>query len=264
MPGRRRLLSMQRMIITLGFLLLAAGTAQASGPVPPCGGAPLPAYAGQQAPPSLGIWTGGELHKDGWQPAPCLGWTGESRLVVALASTFQSSQSLDQLLQRFAAISAYPMVKYWSTTRSQWRPLASESGMLAQPQETAAAPDLAGAALQPGRDFYYFENGDVGGRSTYRLRVVERTPDRAVITSENVSPIRVAIVTAFEPGALQLATYIERAGPDTWRLYQITRVGTASSSLVGNYTSSYANRLEALRRHLAGQPTDGAPPLKTN
>ena len=255
---------MHRALFCLGLLLLAAGTAHAAGPVPPCGGAPFPAFAAPQGPPALGIWNTGDLQKDNWQPAPCLGWTGDTRLVVALASTFQSSLTLDQLLQRFTAISNYPTVQYWSVSRSQWRPLASEAGMLAQLQGATAAPDPAVADLQPGRDFYYFESGDIGGRSTYRLRVVERTPDRAVITSENVSPIRIAIVTAFEPGALQLATYIERAGPDLWRLYQITRVSLASSLLVGNYTSSYANRLEAFRRHLSGEPEAGALPLKAN
>ena len=243
------------------LLLLAAGTANAAAPTPPCAGPAFPAYAPVQASPQLGIWTGSDLKQEGWQPSACLGWTGDSRLVVALASTFRSQLTLDQLLQRLTAMSTYPSVRYWSATRSQWRPLASAAGMLAQPQGKAAMPDPTAADLTAGRDFYYFEDGEIGGRTIERLRIVQHTPDRAVVASENVSAIRIAIVTAFEPGALQLATYIERAGPDLWRLYQITRVSQASSSLVGNYTSSYANRLEAIRRYLAGQQPDAAPPL---
>ena len=246
------------------LLLLAAGTASAAGPTPPCAGPASPAYAAEQAPPRLGIWSASDLRGEGWQPPACLGWAGDSRLVVALASSFRSQLTLDQLLQRLTAISTYPSVRYWSATRSQWRPLASEAGLLAQPQGTAAVADPTAANLTMGRDLYYFENGEIGGRTIHRLRIVEHSPDRAVVASENVSAIHIVIVTAFEPGALQLATYIERAGPDLWRLYQITRVGAASSSLVGNYTSSYANRLEAMRRYLAGQQTDGAPPLKAN
>jgi hypothetical protein len=245
-------------------LFLAAGSAWAAGPMPPCGGPALPAWGAEQAPPQLGIWTSGDLRRESWQPAPCLGWSGDTRLVVALASTFRSPLSLDQLLQRLTAISAYPFVKYWSATRGEWRPLSSEAGMLAQPQATAAAPDPAAADLVPGRDFYYFENGEVGGRTVHRLRIVEHGPERAVIASENVGAIRVAILTVFEPGALQYATFLERAGPGLWRLYQITRVGMASSSLAANYSSSYANRLEAIRRYLAGEPTDGTPPLRSN
>ena len=255
---------MRRFSPAFVLLLIAGSTAHAAGPTPPCAGPASPAYASEQAPPQLGIWTAGDLKKEGWQPPACLGWTGDSRLVVALASSFRSPLTLDQLLQRLTAISTYPSVKYWSATRSHWSPLVSAAGMLAQPQATSVVADPTPADLAVGRDLYYFENGDIGGRTIHRLRIVEHTPDRAVIASENVSAIHVVIVTAFEPGALQFATYIERAGPDLWRLYQIARVGAASSSLVGNYPSSYANRLEAMRRYLAGQQTDGAPPLKAD
>ena len=255
---------MRRFFTGFVLLLLAVGTAHAAGPTPPCAGPAFPASGTEQGPPQLGIWNAGDLKKAGWQPPACLGWTGDSRLVVALASTFRSQLTLDQLLHRLTAISSYPSVKYWSATRSQWRPLAAAAGMLAQPQEAATIADPVAADLTTGRDFYYFENGEIGGRTIHRLRVVEHTPDRAVVASENVSAIHVAIVTAFEPGALQLTTYIDRAGPDLWRLFQITRVGAASNSLVGNYTSSYANRLEAIRRYLAGKQTDGAPPLKAD
>ena len=259
---RASLEQMRRFFPGFVLLLLAAGTANAAGPTPPCAGLASPAYGAEDALPQLGLWTASDLKKERWQSPACLGWTGDNRLVVALASTFRSPLTLDQLLQRLTAISTYPAVKYWSATRSQWRPLASAAGMLAQPQGTATIADPAAADLVVGREFYYFENGEIGGRTVHRLRIAEHTPDRAVIAFENVSAINIAVVTAFEPGALQLATYIERAGPDLWRLYQIMRVGAASNALVGNYTSSYANRLEAMRRYLAGQQTDGAPPLK--
>jgi len=255
---------MRQLFLGLLLLLATGVTAQAAGPTPPCAGPATPAFAAERTPPRLGIWTATDLKKEGWQPPACLGWTGDSRLVEALASTFRSQLTLDQLLQRLTAISTYPSVRYWSATRSQWRPLASAAGMLAGPQSTSVAPDPGPSDLAAGRELYYFENGEIGGRTVERLRIVQHPPDRAVVESENVTAIRVAIMTAFEPGALQLATFIERAGPDLWRLYQITRVGSASNSLVGGYTSSYANRLEAIRRYLAGERPDGAPPLRPN
>ena len=78
---------------------------------------------------------------------------------------------------------------------------------------------------------------------------------------ENLTPIRVACVTIFEPGALQVATVLQRAARDAWDLYEITRAGAASSSFVAGYGSSYLNRLDAMRRHLAGLPTDRDPPV---
>ncbi len=120
---------------------------------------------------------------------------------------------------------------------------------------------LGGDELLPGRDFYYAEDAEVGGRAIWRFRVVERTPDRLVVATENLTPIRVALLTMFEPGALQVATVLQRAGADAWSLYEITRAGADSSSFVASYGSSYINRLEAMRRHLAGVPTDRDPPV---
>jgi hypothetical protein len=82
-----------------------------------------------------------------------------------------------------------------------------------------------------------------------------------VLTTENVTPIRAAIVTLFEPGALQAATVLSSDSPGSWSLYEISRAGADSSSFVSGYQSSYLNRLEAIRRHVIGLPTDRDPPI---
>jgi hypothetical protein len=233
-------------------LLVLSSAADAAGPQPPCQQQPSPAYAAEGAVPQSGVWLGADLRRDGWSPPACLGWTGDSRLVAALAGTFRSTLTLDQLVARMTDVSAYPSVDYWSVSHQAWRPIVLEAQPVARPAGTAAS------------DIYYVERGDLSGKSTYRLGVVERTPDRAVIVSQNVSPIRIAVITAFEPGALQLALFIERAGPDLWHLYALSRVGSDSSSLVANSPSSYLNRLDAFKRYLAGTPTNQEPPLKKN
>ena len=83
----------------------------------------------------------------------------------------------------------------------------------------------------------------------------------ALPISENVTPIRVAVVTVFEPGALQIASVLQRDGEGMWDLYEITRAGAESNSFVSGYGSSYLNRLDAMRRYLAGLPTDRDPPV---
>ena len=125
---------------------------------------------------------------------------------------------------------------------------------------TEAGPDATALALAPGSAFDYFENSQAG-RTTYRLRVLERAPDRAVLASENVTPIRVAVVTAFEPGALQSVTFLDRRGPGLWSYYQIVRAGQGASSLVLGSEASYVNRAAALYRYVAGIPTDQEPPV---
>jgi hypothetical protein len=154
-------------------------------------------------------------------------------------------------VERLTRVSAYPSIKYWSVSRQQWRPIATQANLVAPPASAAAG------------DFYYSQRDDIG-MSTHLLRVVQRTPDRVLMVSQNTSAIHIAIITAFEPGSLQLAVFLDRAGPDLWHIYEITRVSTASSSLVTSSPGSYLNQLMAFQRYLAGTPTDAEPPLAKN
>jgi hypothetical protein len=248
-----------RVTRTLALLILVPAAALAAPPAPPCGGqAPVPAYAPAGELPATGVWSGADLR--GVALAPCLGWSGESRLIVALATTFRSPLTADQLLAKLAAVSAYPSVKYWSATRQAWRPLAAQAVVLATADGTTTRSDPSSEELSPGREFHYSEHGDLSV-TTHKFRVVERSTDHLMVTTENTTPIRLLVVTVFEPGALQLATFIDKAGPDLWTLYEITRVGAASSAMAADYASSYVNRLDAFRRYLADIPTDRDPPL---
>jgi len=246
-----------------GLLVVIAvpSIAHAAGPQPPCEGGAVPGFGAPDGPPIAAAWSRADLQRAGWRPPACLGWQGDSRLVVALAARFRSPLSLDALAERLAAVSRHPSIHMWSITRQEWRPLALDAWALDGPASKVRRPDPPGEALQPGRDLYYVEDTDVGGRTVYRLHVVEHTADRLVLATENVTPIRAAIITLFEPGALQAATILSRDGPDSWSLYEISRAGADSSSFVAGYQSSYLNRLEAMRRHLIGLPTDHEPPI---
>jgi hypothetical protein len=248
-------------LLCLSIALLLPSLAQAAGPQPPCGGGAVPAFGALDGPPSAAAWSRSDLSRAGWQPPACLGWRGDSRLVVALAARFHSPLSLDDLAARVVAVSRHPSIRVWAVTRQEWRPLAIDAWALDDPADKYRRPDPTGAALVAGRDIYYAENTDVAGRTLYRLHVVEHTADRIVLTTENVTPIRAAVLTLFEPGALQAATVLTRDGADSWSFYEISRAGADSSSFVSGYQSSYLNRLEAMRRHVVGLPTDRDPPI---
>lgn len=248
-----------RLLVGLAILLPAA--AHANGPEPPCAGTPVPAYGAIDGPPAFGLWSHTELRRDGWQPPACLGWQGDSRLVAALAARFRSPLSLGGLAERLTAISHHPDIRFWAVTRREWRPLVERSWTVNGPDAKTQRPDPTAVELVAGQDFYYAEDAEIGSRTVWRLRVVERNDQRIVLTAENLSPIRVAFVTIFEPYSLQVATVLQRAGNNVWDLYEITRAGAASSSFVSGYGSSYLNRLDAMRRHLAGLPTDRDPPV---
>ena len=247
--------------LLLGLAILLPAAAHASGPEPPCAGGPMPAYGAVDGPPAIGLWGRTELHRDGWQPPACLGWQGDSRLVAALAARFHSPLSLGALAERLTAVSHHPDIRFWAVTRHEWRPLVEQSWVVNGPDAKARRADPTAAELVAGHDLYYAEDAEIGGRAIWRLHVVERSDDRIVLTSENLTPIRIAIMTIFEPRSLQVATVLQHAGNDVWDLYEITRAGAESSSFVSGYGSSYLNRLDAMRRHLAGLPTDRDPPV---
>ena len=240
-------------------LPLVAPASAVAAPAPPCGraveAASDPPFGSPGDAPHARIWTEPELAREHWQPPDCLHWSGETKLVVAVAGTFRATADV---FDRMSDISAWPGIKYWSVTRQQWRPL-----VLAAAVVDAAGKHLAStlAGLQPGQQTLFVERAENSGDTTYSMRVLERSERRMVVAVDNVSPIKVAILTVFEPGALQTVTFVEHEEGDLWRTYQITRVGSGGSSLALRYQGSFLNRLEAVRRYAAGLPTDQEPPL---
>src|SRR5262249_29787632 len=159
----------------------------------------------------------------------------------------------DDVFQRLVNISAWPAIRYWSVSRQSWQPLVLS---------VFAAPGAVTAAgLAPGESFRFTERDEHGGDIVYSVRVLQHDTAHLTLATENVTPIRIAIIIAFPPGALQTVTFVERVGADQWNTWQITRVGADANSLVLGYPGSFLNRLEAVRRHLAGLPPDQQPPL---
>lgn len=242
-------------LLALVLLLLVPFRAWAGGAVlqPPCGVPPQPAYSASDQAPATAVWTEANLRKIGWRPPPCLNWSADrTRLAVALAGDFRFSGSLDDLLGRLGAFSAYKSIRYWSVSHQRWQQLVMDAGAV-------SGPDLTAADLVAGRIFDYFEKGR-SGRTVYRLRILERTPEHVVLATENVTPIRVALLTAFAPGSLQSVTFLDRRGPDLWSYYQAIRGGEGASMIALGSDASYVNRLAALYRYVAGIPTDREPP----
>lgn len=267
MPGNHApgipLPQVARLRLLLGLLLVLVpvlARADAAPPQPPCGTPPQPAYAASDQPPATAVWTEGGLRKIGWRPPACLNWEADrTRLVIAVAGDFRISGSLDDLLGRLGAFSGYKSIRYWSATQQHWHELVSDAGRIEGPDGRNIRPDLTAAAFVTGRTFHYFEVNRTG-RTVYRLTVLERTPDRVVLATENVTPIRIAMLTVFEPGALQSVTFLDRRGPGLWSHYQVIRAGAGASAIALGRESSYVNRLAALYRYVAGIPTDREPP----
>ena len=247
------------LLVSLG-LLPGVGHAATPPLMPPCGVAPSPPYPSAGQPPSVGVWSESDLKRLDWQPPACLHWApARTRLAAALAGRFRHGGSLDELVARLSRISSLKSVRYWSVTRKRWEPLVTDSGAVDETGEQRR-PDPAPSALTPGASFRYFEIGRAG-RTLHRMTVHERSADRIVIGTENVTPIRVLMLTAFEAGALQTVAFLERQRPGEWGYYHVIRATEGANAVALGKDASYLNRLAALYRHAAGIPTDLEPPV---
>jgi hypothetical protein len=177
-----------------------------------------------------------------------------------LLGSFRFDGTMDGLLARVGAISTLTDVLYWSATDKKWRPLSNEASALSSPDPKTRRQDFSASELVKGADFYYWEDDTGMGSTVYHLRVSENTPERAVISSDNVSPIRRMFFTLFKPGALQSLLIIQHLSPGIFGVYILSRSGEGTSILAEGHEASYVNRAAALYRQLAGIKTDQEPP----
>ena len=239
------------MVLLLFFVAAVRVSAAVDGPQPPCGAAPIPAYPPPDQAPTIRVWHAHDLNETGWTPPACLGSRRPSGLVVALAGSFRSAASIPDLLGRLGAISEYPSIPYWSTSSGRWRPLAERAWAVDDLSHRRPRSELTAADLFTGLPLYYAEEDRRTGTVVYRMQTLSVAPYRVVLAVENVSPIRLYLLTLFDPGALQTVLFLQRLSPDTWGLYELTRTGPGTSLFAGGHEASYANRAAAIFNYLA-------------
>lgn len=246
-------------ILAFSLLILPAAV-QAANPQPPCGATSSLGFPSPDAAPVITVWQGSELDKSNWQPPSCTGWTNHSKLVISLAGSLRFDGTMDRLLSRLTAVSVMRNVQYWSTTNKEWRPLAYDAYALKGPDAKLRRPDFTAPEISKGATLYYWADDTRTGPVITRLKVSESTPDRAVVISENVTPIKQFIFTLFDPGALQSTIFIQRLSPDIFGVYILTRTGDGTSMLASGHDASFVNRAVAVYRQIAGIKTDQEPP----
>jgi hypothetical protein len=235
---------------TLWVVLLSIGaTAAAAGePAAFCGGAERDAAGG-----GLRVWNEATPGRESWRPPPCTGWTSPGfKLLVGISGTFSYSGGADGLLARFGGISGLTHVPFWSPTENDWRPIVLDAAALTGPDPDQHRADFTPEELGRGGDFFFLQGGGRASDVTYRMHVIEARPDRIVISTENVTPVRLFIMTLFSPGELQSVYLLERTGPGSWSYRSLTRTGLHASFLTDGRDASVINRAVALARHFTG------------
>lgn len=239
------------------FLALASGAI--AQPRPPCAGEPVPAYPRLDEAPVVQVWTGSDLV---WKPPTCVGWdAGAYTLLVAAAGRFSYSGDAAGLLGRFARISEFGAIRYWSVTTGQWRRLILDAYALSEPDRALRRDDFTVDELTPGRTFYFWqEERSPAGALIYRSRIVERTEGRVVVDIRNENAVHPFPYPVIPSGAYRFLYVLEQESSGIWRYYGLSGQRGSGSATIGLFRASYINRAVAIYRYIAGIPTDREPP----
>jgi|SRR5579864_3238061 len=247
-----------RLVLAVMLLCQAHGYAQ-SGPQPPCGNEPVPAYPSVDDPAVVKSWNRSEFGRD-WRPPACTGWTAEGfTTLVTTVARFRDRSGAQGLLGHIGAVSELAGMRYWSTTHKQWRTLIVEAsaltGWLGQRRT-----DFGSAEMKKGKVLYFEQTDNLAGKAIYRMHIAEASADRLVFDVENVSTIRYLLLTLFHPGEMQSIYFLDREPDSVWRYYSMVRTGKNASRLISANESSAVNRAAAFYRYTVGIPTSQEPP----
>ena len=250
-----------RVLFALSAILFchAHGYAQ-SGPQPPCGSDPVPAYPGLDDSVVVKSWSKSEVGSD-WRPPACTGWdaTGFTRLVTTVAR-FRYASEAEGLLRHIGAISQLAGMRYWSTTHKQWQTLIVDAHALTGLHTNQRRNDFTPDEMKEGKILYFEQVDNLAGKGIYRMHIAQASANRVVIDVENVSTLHYVFLPVFHPGEMQTIYFLDRESENVWRYYTIVRIGkNANQTLTGN-ESSAVNRAVAFYRYVVGIPAEQEPP----
>ena len=221
-------------------------------PRPPCGAPPAPAYSAVDGPASVTVLRGKDAAA--WMPPGCTGWSAAPRdLVVAVSGTFRHDGSARDLMARIGAITALRGTRYWSVSDHAWRELITDAVALSDADPANKRPDFSAEEIASGRELVSLQAERRLGEAVYRLRLRESSPERIVVESENVTPLRLMLLPLFRPGELKSVNFIERRGPGAWGYYALV---SATSAFARQGEASLVNRSVALYQRFAQVPAD--------
>lgn len=256
----RRLSRVAPLVVVAAILGGNVSSGADAGPQPPCDCAPYPPYPDLEHSPAVRAWDRAESGRD-WNPPACTGWTDPGfTTLVATAARFRNVSGVEGLLRRIGAISELAGIRYWSTTRKQWRTLIVNARALSDAAGNGPRGDFSPGEMTEGKSLYFEQEDNISGKAIYRMRIRAVSPDRLVIDTENVSTVRYLLMPIVRPGGIQATTFLDRESKDVWRYYNIMRTGKAANQLIAGYEASSINRAVAYYRYLAGIPTDEEPP----
>jgi hypothetical protein len=246
-------------VVLAGLLLGPEMALSDSGPTPPCDAALSAPYPPFGNPPNVRAWNARDLPR-AWNAPQCARWaTQRFTLLTALSAKFDFGGDADQLLARFAAISAWRGMKYWSAGDGKFLTLITDSAAVDSSDGERRRRDFSVDEMKSGKDLYFIQDDNrSSGDVAYRMRVIEDHGNRLVVTIENVSTVRVVLLPIFEPGDIRTVYIFQKLGQGSWGYYSLLSAKDGGLGLIEGHEDSFISRASAFFHYLAGLPNDTA------
>lgn len=252
-----------QLIVALLFLVLSA-SAFADSPVIPCAGQRIE-FPPVGAEPAIRIFD--EADVSDWKPPSCTGWPTEKfEFIGTAAASFRHSGDTMELSRRYATISEYARMRYFSPRRQAWRELIFQAFALRDANPANKRDNFSVAEFVPGTPLYFWQLGATEAPPPLpgsinlinRIDILERTPNRLVVavTSE---PGSIAIVMRLARGDIRVVYFLERDQnvPDVWHYFALTSLAGVAALGADNF---YRASARGVFRYTAGLPAEvGAP-----
>ncbi len=147
-----------------------------------------------------------EVPRAGWK---CFGNAGSEATWITVASLVETSDTREELVGRFGAVSLLATARYWSVTDGKWRPLVSSAVALSASQADASRTDYSAEELEGSDAMHYRVTDSRSGRAiTYGLRLRSMGPRQFAVETTNLEAVKEWGVTFFAPGGLRTLYYL--------------------------------------------------------
>src|SRR5262249_1624315 len=150
--------------------------------------------------------------------------------LVVTVGRFRNSAGFDGVRRRLSAISDLTGTRYWSTTHKHWQTLIEDAYATTGAPVYQRCKDFSLDEIVDGASIFFRQADNLSGAATYRLRILNASPDRLVFNMENMTTMRYFLIPLFQPGEMQSVHFIERESQEIWRYYSIARTGKNANS----------------------------------
>lgn len=216
-----------------------------------CGSAPRTPIPAAGAQPVVATWVSTQASTS---PAPdCTGLRARDFvLVTSVTARMAEAASADALLARMGAVSIMKGMTYWSEKDQRREVLITDAAAVTAAGSATRRADFSVSELKAGQTVYFAQHDNRASNEVgYSMRVVQATPTGWMVAIENTTPVKLYLVTLFEPGDIQTVISVEQLAPGQWGYRSLTGIRKVGVGSVESYRGSYANRAVAMFEHIA-------------